>query len=204
MSDKPGKKERIEMSAERAELITSMHDRIDKMDLFTLLDADLNANPAVLRRAYFKQSLLFHPDRYFSKDIGSYKKMLERIFGLISAAYDFLKDDRQRAAYRKKLLNSRDAAVGTGGVVAVQTASGLVFKIVDETSFFAADEAAVAAGGDKVMLPQKRYAMPRVRAGRAAPARAAQPPAEPEQPESPSASDEDEGLDFDIDVSFDD
>jgi DnaJ-class molecular chaperone len=197
MSDKPGKKERIEMSPERAELIKSMHDRVDKLDLFTLLDVDLNANSAVLRRGYFKQSLLFHPDRYFSKDIGPYKKMLERVFGLISAAYDFLRDDRKRAAYRKKILTARDEAVGQGGVVAVQTASGLVFKIVDETSFFAADEAAVAVGGEKVTMPQKRYALPRMRAARPA---SSQPAPEPEQPSSSEAG---EGLEFDIDVSFD-
>jgi len=181
-----------DLEPELAELIASTHEKLERMDLFTLLDCDLNANRAVLQRAYFNRSRVFHPDRYFNRRLGPYKKMLERIFAWVSASYNFLKDDRRRAAYRKKILNARgdDKATCGGRVVAVETAKGLEFVITDEASFFGPDDAdgASAAGPQEaaeqppgartVGLPQKKYSLPKVRRPEA--------PAKP----APEASDE--------------
>jgi curved DNA-binding protein CbpA len=167
--------EEVDLDPETAALIASTHAQLDRMDLFTLLEVDLNASRAVLQRAYFKRSRLFHPDRYFNRTLGRYKKMLERTFAWISASYDFLKDDRRRAAYRKKILDARgDDHIACGGhLVAVETAKGLEFMIADEASFFATEDPSSpaapeadggrAAGVRQVVLPQRQYALPRVR-----------------------------------------
>ena len=167
------------MDPELAELITSMHARLEQMDLFTLLDCDLNADRSVLQRAYFNRSRRFHPDRYYNRRLGPYKKMLERIFAWISASYNFLTDDRRRAAYRKKILNARgdDKATCGGRVVAVEGAKGLEFVITDEASFYADDpenaapeEAAPQTPGARTVgLPQKKYSLPKVRRAEAQP-----------------------------------
>ena len=167
------------LDPELAALITSMHTELERMDLFTLLDCDLNADRSVLQRAYFNRSRVFHPDRYFNRRLGPYKKMLERIFAWISASYNFLKDDRRRAAYRKKILNARgdDKATCGGRVVAVEGAKGLEFVITDEASFYAddaenaapAEAAPQTPGARTVGLPQKKYSLPKVRRAEAQP-----------------------------------
>ena len=171
--------EETNLDPELAALITSMHTELERMDLFTLLDCDLNADRSVLQRAYFNRSRVFHPDRYFNRRLGPYKKMLERIFAWISASYNFLKDDRRRAAYRKKILNARgdDKATCGGRVVAVEGAKGLEFVITDEASFYADDpenaapeEAAPQTPGARTVgLPQKKYSLPKVRRAEAQP-----------------------------------
>ena len=195
----------IELEAETVALVDSLDARLEHLDLFTLLEADLNADRAVLQRAYFKRSLCLHPDRYFNRKLGPYKKKLERVFAVVAAAYEFLKDDRRRAAYRKKILNARgdNQATWGGGVVAVETPQGLQFVVADEASFFGLDEGAALAppqdegatetesgkqpDGRQVALPRKQYALPRLRR----PASGAPPAAPPEPavpPERASAS----------------
>jgi curved DNA-binding protein CbpA len=187
--------EETNLDPELAALITSMHTELERMDLFTLLDCDLNADRSVLQRAYFNRSRVFHPDRYFNRRLGPYKKMLERIFAWISASYNFLKDDRRRAAYRKKILNARgdDKATCGGRVVAVETAKGLEFVITDEASFYGPDDAekpdgpnvagaeqdaAQPPGARAVGLPQKKYTLPKVRRAEAPAKPAAEAPDE--------------------------
>lgn len=158
------------LDPETARLVESIHGQLEQLDLFTLLDIDLNADADRVRRGYFTRSRLFHPDRHFTKDLGAHKKMLERIFAWTTAAYDFLKDDTRRAAYRRLILTARDRRSGARGgdarVVAVETGSGMAFKIVDEKAFFAddpAEQGGVVANGGEVRLPQKKYALPRVK-----------------------------------------
>lgn len=175
MRDQEGNEvRRVELDRETAELVASLHGRVEQLDMFTLLDVDLNVSLADLRRAYFRRSMVFHPDRYFTRELGDHKAMLEKVFGFISAAYNFLKDDRRRAAYRQKILDDRDkpgAWTTSGGrVSAIRTPFGLKFIVKDEESFFgppANDGRQTPKEPDPtarpVGLPQKRYALPRLR-----------------------------------------
>jgi hypothetical protein len=70
--------EEVDLDPQMAALIASTHAQLERMDLFTLLDVDINASRAVLQRAYFKRSRLFHPDRYFNRRLGAYKKQIGR------------------------------------------------------------------------------------------------------------------------------
>ncbi|MBI5508883.1 MAG: DnaJ domain-containing protein [Deltaproteobacteria bacterium] len=55
-----------------------------------------------VKRAYFAASKAYHPDRYFGRDLGSFRERLDRIFRRLKVAYDVLLDEKQRAAYRSK------------------------------------------------------------------------------------------------------
>ena len=66
------------------------------MSPFVVLGVAHDADDATLKRAYFKRSKEFHPDRYFNKKIGPYKEMLQEIFKQVSAAYRLLEDAEQR------------------------------------------------------------------------------------------------------------
>ena len=57
-----------------------------------LLGVEPGAEPKVVKRAYFKLSKEFHPDRYFRKEIGNYGERLERIFKKILEAHEILSD----------------------------------------------------------------------------------------------------------------
>lgn len=57
-----------------------------------LLGVPVGADAKVVKRAYFKLSKEFHPDRYFRKQIGSYTRRLERIFKKVLEAHEILSD----------------------------------------------------------------------------------------------------------------
>jgi curved DNA-binding protein CbpA len=94
----------IELKPEMSRIIRELHGKLGELNFFQLIDADMEADTATLRRAYFQRSKLFHPDRYFNRNIGRYKEMLQEIFKQISAAFRFLEDEKQRQAYRQMVL----------------------------------------------------------------------------------------------------
>lgn len=57
-----------------------------------LLGVPVGADPKVVKRAYFKLSKEFHPDRYFRRQIGPYSVRLERIFKKVLEAHEILSD----------------------------------------------------------------------------------------------------------------
>ena len=52
-----------------------------------------------IRRAYFRISKDFHPDRFFGRSLGTYKDRLALIFERVSRAWSVLGDETQRAVY---------------------------------------------------------------------------------------------------------
>ena len=57
------------------------------------------ADVKAVKRAYFKLSKEFHPDRYFGRELGDYRDKLTKIFQAIKAAFELLSDKDRRAAY---------------------------------------------------------------------------------------------------------
>lgn len=59
-------------------------------DPWALLGVARGADKKQLKRAFFERSKLFHPDRYFGKDLGAWKGRLHAIFEAITRAHDDL------------------------------------------------------------------------------------------------------------------
>ncbi len=57
-----------------------------------LLSVPKGFDSKIVKRAYFKLSKEFHPDRYFRKNIGGYGERLERIFKKVLEAHEMLSD----------------------------------------------------------------------------------------------------------------
>jgi curved DNA-binding protein CbpA len=57
-----------------------------------LLGVERGIEPKAVKRAYFKLSKEFHPDRYFRREIGHYAQRLDRIFKKVLEAYEMLSD----------------------------------------------------------------------------------------------------------------
>jgi hypothetical protein len=83
--------------------ILAFHVRLPDLDYFDRLEVDPQADRQAVRRAYFRLSKEFHPDRYYGKDLGPYREMLGEIFKGISEAFATLSDDSKRQAYVLKL-----------------------------------------------------------------------------------------------------
>lgn len=91
--------EGLDLSAEQARRIDDFFASLDRRDAFELLEVTRDADKKEIKRAYFKLSKEFHPDRFFGKNIGPYKERLSKIFQSIKAAFELLSDDARRAAY---------------------------------------------------------------------------------------------------------
>lgn len=59
-------------------------------DPWALLGVARDADKKALKRAFFERSKLFHPDRYFGKDVGDYGPRLFTLFEALTRAHDEL------------------------------------------------------------------------------------------------------------------
>ena len=62
-----------------------------------ILGVNRDAGERVIKRAYFKLSKDFHPDRYFGRELGTFAARLDRIFKKVALAYELLMDPTTRA-----------------------------------------------------------------------------------------------------------
>lgn len=101
-------REGIDLKREIRLKVRQLHGRLDDMTFFDLLGVPLDADLRAVRRAYFKASKTYHPDRYFTKNCGHYGEMLGRIFKQVNSAYEFLQDDAKREQYRRMIGQERE------------------------------------------------------------------------------------------------
>lgn len=71
-----------------------------------LLGVGTDAESKEIKRAYFKLSRDFHPDRYFGKDLGAFAPLLDRIFKKIALAYELLMDPTTRAELARSMAQA--------------------------------------------------------------------------------------------------
>ncbi|HVN37907.1 MAG TPA: DnaJ domain-containing protein [Myxococcota bacterium] len=70
-----------------------------------LLGVERNADAKEIKRAYFRLSREYHPDRYFRRDLGHFGARLERIFRKVAEAYELLSDPNTRAEIERSLAS---------------------------------------------------------------------------------------------------
>ena len=88
--------------------IMRKHVKLATQDLFELLELSLECDKRDVKRAYFKLSKEFHPDRFFGKKLGAYKEMVAQVFRAISQAAEYLGDDERRAEYHAMIAAQRE------------------------------------------------------------------------------------------------
>ncbi len=89
------------LAGEVAKRIDLFYHSLDTRNAFELLEIERGAAVKDVKRAYFKLSKEFHPDRYFGRDLGDYRDKLSKIFQAIKAAFELLSDKDRRAAYEE-------------------------------------------------------------------------------------------------------
>jgi DnaJ-class molecular chaperone len=72
---------------------------MDELDYFQILKVAANATPPEIKRAYYRESRTYHPDRFFQLPVSELKDAISRIYKRINEAYVCLRDDARRAKY---------------------------------------------------------------------------------------------------------
>ena len=88
-----------DLTPEQKKRVLDFYYRLDDLDHYTLLGITKEADKKGVKRAYFELAALFHPDRYFKKNLGTFKPKMEALFNRLTEAHDTLVDAEQRAEY---------------------------------------------------------------------------------------------------------
>ncbi|MBN1610249.1 MAG: DnaJ domain-containing protein [Polyangiaceae bacterium] len=96
-----------DLDAARRELIVKTHSQLAELDHYALLGVDPTADRKAIKATYYKVASVFHPDRYYGKNLGSYKAKLETIFERFTQAERVLSDPKARADYDSYLARQR-------------------------------------------------------------------------------------------------
>ena len=99
--------ESTDLDAERRALIHKTHSQLSRLDHYELLGVDPTADRKAIKATYYKVASVFHPDRYYGKNLGSYKAKLETIFERFTEAERVLSDPSARADYDSYLARQR-------------------------------------------------------------------------------------------------
>jgi curved DNA-binding protein CbpA len=79
-----------------------------------LLGVGIDPDPKAVKRAYFRLSREFHPDRFFRRQLGAFAPKLERIFRKVLEAHEMLSDPVARAEMQRSLASPAASAPAPG------------------------------------------------------------------------------------------
>lgn len=99
--------ERIDIDLPRKRRILDKFYRLDSASHYELLDVDSAADKKTIKNAYYQAVGTFHPDKYFGKDLGSFKPKLEKVFARLTEAHDVLTRNASREEYDRYLATQQ-------------------------------------------------------------------------------------------------
>jgi curved DNA-binding protein CbpA len=106
--------EAVDLDDDTKRAVLSTFATIERFDHYALLGAERAADRKGIKRAYYELAGKFHPDKYFRKNLGTFKAKMEAIFARVTLAHDVLSDREKRAEYdaylaeRRKLLSAEE------------------------------------------------------------------------------------------------
>ncbi len=89
----------IDLKVEQQARIDLLYEKLESSTFYDILEVKRDAPVKAIKRAYYRLSKEFHPDKFFRKELGDYKLRLELIFAKVNEAYRVLSDDRLRDDY---------------------------------------------------------------------------------------------------------
>ncbi len=91
--------QQVELKLEKRKQVIYYYYHLQRVSYYDLFQVDFAAQTRQIKRAYFKLSKEFHPDLFFRKELGAYKRKIEEIFRWLSGAYAVLSDNTKRQQY---------------------------------------------------------------------------------------------------------
>ena len=95
--------EPVDIDLPRKRRILDAYYRIDRLTHYEALGVEPTADKKAVKNAYFEVVNLFHTDRYFGTNLGSFKAKLERLFARVTEAHDVLTRQAAREEYDRYL-----------------------------------------------------------------------------------------------------
>ena len=107
--------EPVDIDLPRRRQILDLYYRLDQLDHYQVFGVGHDADKKAIKEAYFEIVNVFHPDRYFGKNVGTFRPKLERVFARLTEGYDVLSRKASRAEYDAYLAaQSRTRAFDAG------------------------------------------------------------------------------------------
>ncbi len=100
--DEPG-----DLDLDVRNMVLDLFHALDEFDHYQLLGVARDADRKAIKSAYYGLAARLHTDRYFGKNLGSFKSKMEAVFGRITVAHDTLAAKQRRAEY-DEYLKDRD------------------------------------------------------------------------------------------------
>lgn len=92
-------------------------------DYYDILGLTRQASSADIKAAYYHLAKKYHPDRHHQRDTTDLRPKLERLFALITQAYDTLSQAAERAAYDERIRARSGSLAGTASKAAAADGS---------------------------------------------------------------------------------
>ncbi|HEY4105700.1 MAG TPA: DnaJ domain-containing protein [Polyangiaceae bacterium] len=99
--------EAADLDDARKRTILETYYKLDHTTHYELLRVEPSADKRAIKSAYYEIVNLFHPDRYFGKNLGTFKAKLEQVFSRVTEAHDVLTRGAAREEYDAYLASRR-------------------------------------------------------------------------------------------------
>jgi curved DNA-binding protein CbpA len=93
----------VDLEPDRKRYVLDLFYRLDELTYYDLLGVAGDVDKKQVKTAYYAVAPEFHPDKYFRKQLGTYKPKIEAIFARITLAHDVLTAPKRRAEYDEYL-----------------------------------------------------------------------------------------------------
>lgn len=108
-----------DLDAERCIEILEWSSKVKKAaTLYELFGIPDGADFRSVKREYRQLAMKFHPDKFFRKEIGTYRARIDESWKAIQEAYEKLTDPASKAAYDTEILSSRPPRVAAAPAAA--------------------------------------------------------------------------------------
>ncbi|MFB1479626.1 DnaJ domain-containing protein [Corallococcus sp. RDP092CA] len=87
------------LSPDQLANLESRSAKLDQMDYFEVLGLERTASPGDIKKAFYKESRVYHPDRFFHLESKALKEQVNELYKRVTEAYYVLRDDTKRKKY---------------------------------------------------------------------------------------------------------
>lgn len=89
----------IDLTADERAQLSALAQHAAARDHYALLNAKPTASAAELQQAFYQISRTWHPDRFFRRELGAYREVLETVFLAVTESYRILSNPVTRLTY---------------------------------------------------------------------------------------------------------
>ena len=109
--------EEVDIDLPRRRRILDLYYSLEQLTHYQLFGVAPTVDKKAIKNAYFEIVNVYHPDRYFGKNVGSFRPKLEKVFARLTESYNVLSRNASRAEYDAYLrAQSKTRAFDAGQV----------------------------------------------------------------------------------------